>query len=113
MCGSHPKPLKREVYDMTMTLQQVREALKRNSGKLAREYKARLVGIFGSYVRGDNGPQSDVDILVEFKEPVSLLRVVSLENFLSDCIGTRVDLVPVEDLRPELKERVLKEAVSI
>ncbi len=52
-------------------------------------------------------------MLVEFEEPVSLLGVVRLENFLTDLVGIKVDLVPKRDVRPELKERIYKEVVYL
>jgi len=76
-------------------------------------YKVRRIGVFGSYVRGDTNSRSDIDVLVEFSEPISLLKLVSLENYLTDTIGIRVDVVPQEDLRKELKDGILKEAVYV
>ena len=71
------------------------------------------IGIFGSCIRGEQKKQSDTDVLVEFEEPVSLLGVVRLENFLTDLVGIKVDLVPKRDVRPELKERIYKEVVYL
>jgi len=51
--------------------------------------------------------------LVEFEEPVSILGLVSLENHLSDLFGVKVDLVPKGDIRPELKEKIIKEVVYL
>jgi len=58
-------------------------------------------------------PKSDVDILVEFERPVSLLRVSSLENYLSDLINMKVDVVRKRSIRKELKENILNEAVNL
>ncbi len=74
-------------------------------------YKVQQVGVFGSYARGDIHSGSDVDIIVEFYEPISLLALVSLENYLSDILGTKADVVPKEDIRIEMRERILREAV--
>jgi len=54
---------------------------------------------------------SDVDVLVEFFEPVSLLALVSLENYLSEILGVKADVVPREDIRVELKDRIIRETV--
>jgi hypothetical protein len=54
---------------------------------------------------------SDVDLLVEFSKPISLLTLVSLENYLSEIIGVKADVVPKEDIRVELKDRILQETV--
>ncbi len=52
-------------------------------------------------------------MLVEFDEPVSLLWLVKVEIYLSELLGVKVDVVPKKDVRPELKERILKEAVYL
>lgn len=69
--------------------------------------------LFGSYARGEQRDKSDLDILVEFEEPVSLLGLVSVENYLSELLGVKINLVPKKDLRPELNDRVLSEAVAL
>lgn len=80
---------------------------------IRKEFKVKSVGIFGSYVRGEQKSESDLDVLVEFEEPISLLKLVSLENYLSDLLGVKVDLVPKADLRPELRSRILSEEVTV
>lgn len=81
--------------------------------ELSKKFKVKEIGIFGSYVRQAQADRSDVDILVEFTAPVSLLDLVKLENFLTFLLGLKVDLVPKEDIRPELKERILREAIYV
>ena len=56
-------------------------------------YKPKKLGIFGSYARGENNANSDLDILVEFGERISLLDLVGLEQDLSESLGIKVDLV--------------------
>lgn len=56
---------------------------------------------------------SDIDLLVDFEEPISLLDFVRLENHLSDILGIKVDLVSKKDIRPKLKEKILNEAIYI
>ncbi|MBE9593343.1 MAG: nucleotidyltransferase family protein [Proteobacteria bacterium] len=83
-------------------------------GDVLRErFKVKELGVFGSYVRGEEKEASDIDVLVEFEEPVSLLGLVSLENHLSDLFGVNVDLVPKGEIRPELKEKIIKEVVYL
>jgi hypothetical protein len=69
--------------------------------------------VFGSYVRGDTHSGSDVDVVVEFSDTISLLKLVSLENYLSELLGIKVDVVPKEDIRIELRDRILGEAVFV
>lgn len=95
------------------TLEEIRGILARHKEELKGKYKVKEIGIFGSYVRGEPKTKSDVDILVEFEKPVSLLQIVSLENYLSSMIGIKVDLVPKKNIRKELKESILKEAIPV
>ena len=73
----------------------------------------KSIGVFGSYIRGEEKEKSDLDILVEFEEPVSLLKFIELENYLSDSIGVKVDLVMKSALKPRIGKRILEEVVNI
>ncbi len=94
-------------------VEEVEEILSKYKEELREKFKVKEIGIFGSCVRGENEETSDVDVLVEFEEPVSLLGLVSLENHLAELLGRKIDLVPKRDIRPELKERILKEAIYL
>jgi predicted nucleotidyltransferase len=94
-------------------VEEIEKILSKYKEELREEFKVKEIGIFGSCVTGENKKTSDVDILVEFEEPVSLLGLVSLENHLSELLGRKIDLVPKSDIRPELKERILKEAIYL
>jgi len=81
--------------------------------ELKDKYKVKNIGIFGSYVRGEHRAKSDLDVLVEYDSPVSLLQIVALENHLTALLGVKVDLVPRRNIRKELKESILKETVRV
>ena len=76
-------------------------------------YEVKSVGVFGSYVRGDNNKESDVDILVEFHEPPTLLEFVALERHIGELTGMKVDLVMRTALKPGIGERILQEVVYV
>ncbi len=76
-------------------------------------FRARLKGIFGSYVRGEQNSASDVDVLVEFEPGADLFDYVALSDFLEEKLNCRVDLVPIGSLREEIKDDVLKEAIYL
>lgn len=94
-------------------LEDIKEIIRQHKKELRERYKVKAIAIFGSYVRGEQKEDSDVDILVEFTDPVSLLHIVSLENHLSDILGIKVDVVPKKNIRIELKDTILKEAVPV
>lgn len=91
----------------------IQRMLREHKQELAERYGVREIGIFGSYVRGEQRKRSDVDILVEFDVVPGLLKFIELENYLSDLLGVRVDLVRKASLREELRERILTEAVMV
>ena len=67
--------------------------------------------IFGSVARGNEGAKSDVDILVRFSKPVGLFEFLEVKSYLKDLPGVPVDLVTEDALKPQLRERILAEAV--
>ncbi len=94
-------------------LDEIRKIIRLHRNVLDEKYGVAVVGIFGSYVRGEQGRQSDIDLLVEILRPISLLEVVGAEIYLSEVLGGKVDLVPKRNVREELRESILKEAVNI
>lgn len=80
---------------------------------LRERYHIKSLGVFGSYVRDEQSCHSDLDLLVTFSEPPSLLEFVALENHLSDLLGVNVDLVMQDALKPHLGRRILEEVVPV
>lgn len=80
--------------------------------ELAR-FHVRSLALFGSVARDEAGPDSDVDLLVEFDETPGLIAFVQLEQLLSDLLGAKVDLVMRSALKPAIGRRVLSEAVPV
>jgi predicted nucleotidyltransferase len=100
------------VEDEMKTLAEIRNALRGHQEELLQRHKMRVVGIFGSYAREEHKRGSDLDLLAEFDEPASLLELVGAEIYLSKILGVKVDLIPQQDVRPELREHIRREAVS-
>jgi len=96
-----------------MALEELRRVLKANEAILRGRFKVKEIGIFGSYARGEQKKSSDLDILVEFDGVPSLLEFVALENYLSEHIGTKVDLVMKRALKPRIGKRILEELVHL
>jgi predicted nucleotidyltransferase len=81
--------------------------------RIAASHGARNVRVFGSLARGEAGPDSDVDILVELGSDRSLLDIVAIKQDLEDLLGRRVDVVTRAAISPYIREQVLGEAVSL
>ena len=77
---------------------------------LRERFKVETIGIFGSYVKGEQKRKSDLDVLVEFSETPSLFEFVELEDFLSQKLGVKVDLVMRDALKPRIRDSILSEA---
>jgi len=67
--------------------------------------------LFGSVARGDDGPDSDVDLLADLDESVGLFEFQDIQEYLAEILGCSVDLVPARSLKPRLRDRVWKEAI--
>ncbi len=85
-------------------LPEIKRILHEQKPYLAKEYGVKILGVFGSYVRGDQRPDSDIDILIELERPpqISLIGVVELEDYLSDILDMKVDLAIRRNLRKRM-----------
>jgi len=98
---------------MARDVQSLLRQLEGVAEEIRRRYRAEIVGIFGSYVRGEQRETSDLDVLVRFTPGATLFDLVGLADFLEERLGIRVDIVPVDTLREEIRDRVLQEAVYL
>ncbi|MBI2412961.1 MAG: nucleotidyltransferase family protein [Deltaproteobacteria bacterium] len=98
---------------MNTVLKDIRKKLVEYKPALKCHYKVREIGVFGSYVRGEQKKKSDLDILVDFYEPISLINFIRLENHLTVYLGVKVDLVMKDSLKPRIGSNILKEVVNI
>jgi predicted nucleotidyltransferase len=94
-------------------VEDIRRTLLRHKAELKQRFKVKNLGVFGSYVRGEQKRQSDVDVLVEFEEPIGLFEFMELEMFLTDLLGVKVDLVSKKALKPHIGEHILKEVIMV
>jgi predicted nucleotidyltransferase len=81
--------------------------------RIAASHGAEDVRVFGSFVRGEAGLNSDIDILVRLSRGRSLLDIVAIKQDLEDLLGCEVDVVTEAAISPYIREQVLEEAVSL
>jgi uncharacterized protein len=110
---SQIKPIGKSPSNKAKSLEDIQHALKTNMPELAKRYKIKTLGIFGSYVRGEAESASDVDLLVEFSENPDIFKFMDLEEDLATLLGVKVDLVTRPALRGNRKDRILHEVVSV
>ena len=96
-----------------MNRDQVIRILSEHSVELARKFRVKSLALFGSVSRGEAGPGSDVDLLVEFDGPVGYFGLFALQEYLEAALGSKVDLGTRDSLKPRIRERVLGECVNV
>lgn len=103
--------LKRKINN----LEDIKNFLKDLQPELARRYKIKELGIFGSWRKGEQKRKSDIDILVEFRENVGIILFdfIEMEDYLSKKLGLKVDLVKKETLKSYIGKIILKEVFKL
>lgn len=94
-------------------LQDIKEILQKNKKNIFRKFKVKELSVFGSFVRGEQKRNSDIDILVEFSIPVDFFSFLDLEEYLSKLLNARVDLVSKKALKPRIGKFILQEIVPV
>jgi hypothetical protein len=88
-------------------------SLQNLKGDLSQRFAVKEIGIFGSVAREEQTERSDIDLLVEFSKPVSLVTFMRLEYYLSDMLGNKVDLVTFDSLKPMIQPDILSEVIYV
>jgi len=94
-------------------MDQIIDTLDKQKDFLRRTYKVSSIGIFGSYARAENKKASDVDLLVEFYEPIGFFKFTELEEILGKLLKKKVDLVTKKALKPVIRDEILQEVVYV
>ena len=94
-------------------IDQIITKLKENKPILEEKYSVKNLEVFGSYVHGEQKSNSDLDVLVEFSKTIDLFKYLELENYLSEKLGVKVDLVMKDSLKPRIKDRILNDAIPV
>ncbi|MCX5898562.1 MAG: nucleotidyltransferase family protein [Proteobacteria bacterium] len=95
------------------TRAEILNILKKEMPALNSTYHVSDCGIFGSYVREDAGESSDIDILVRFEKPIGFFKFIELEDYLSEKLGIKVDLVTEDALKPLIKPSIMESVIYV
>jgi len=100
---------------MSYTLAEIKKRLQAQKPYLYEKYGVTEIGIFGSYVRGEQKSDSDIDILITLTDPprIDLLDLIELEHYLSDLLERKVDVAIKKNLRKRIGKRILSEVQPI
>lgn len=104
-----------ETNNITQELTKIFQKLREYLPQIKEKYQIEKIGIFGSYVKGEQTENSDVDLLIEFTPQArfGLITFCELENNLSEKLGKKVDLVMKKSLKPNLSKNILKEVIYL
>ena len=98
---------------LSFTLEDALHTLRAHLPEIYQRYDVRFLGIFGSFVRGEQEGRSDLDVLVKLVSPPIFFQFVEMEDYMSQLLGVRVDLVMRSALKPRIGKRVLSEVVPV
>ncbi len=96
-----------------MSREQILVELRHVIPELEQKYHMDSLSVFGSVARGDHDDESDLDLLVSFTRPVSLITLELIELFLSEKLGMNVEIVTEPALKPRFKDAILSEAINV
>ena len=102
-----------EDKEIHIDVNQIRLLILERKDEIKEKFKAEIIGIFGSYARGEEKEGSYIDVLVRFGEGASLFELVGLGDYLEDLFGISVDVVSERALHPMMKDDVLRELVPV
>jgi predicted nucleotidyltransferase len=80
---------------------------------VTQKLKPTLLGIFGSYARGEENEKSDLDILIDFDTKVNLLELIGIEQEISELLGIKVDLITLRSLNATLKPYIESDLIRL
>ena len=92
---------------------EIKDIINKQKSLLKSKFQVKSISVFGSYVKSEQNSDSDIDILIEFSKTIDLIEFIELENYLSDIIGSKVDLVMKSALKSRIKDNILNEAIPI
>lgn len=96
-----------------MTLTDIKNTLTALKPELHERFGVSGIGVFGSWVRGEQTADSDIDLLVDFDRTVSLFDILELQFFLEDTFQRKVDIAPKDNLRKHIGRYILAEVQTL
>ena len=101
--------MRRGAIKKMKTFEEIREVIREHKEDFREKFGVKEIGIFGSYVKGKQSENSDIDILVELEKPIGFIRFIKLENSFSHLLGIKADLVTKKALKPYIGKQILQE----
>jgi uncharacterized protein len=94
-------------------IKEKKKILNNNKIQFQNNFKIKEIGIFGSYIKSEQTKKSDLDVLVEFENPIDFFDYLEFEEYLTNLLGIKVDLVMKKALKPNIGRNILKEVIYV
>ena len=98
---------------MSDDLKSITSSIDQELPNLRQDFFVDKIGVFGSFVHGEATDKSDIDVLVDLSEPISMFHFLDLEEKLSQILGRKVDLVTTKALKPAIRDQILSDVVYV
>lgn len=99
--------------DKVYSIEEIKNTLKNEETFLRQKYSVNKFLLFGSYAKGEQTPDSDIDLLVEFQETIDMFEMVDLQDYLQNLFGKKVDLGTPKGLKSFIKNTIINEAIAL
>ena len=99
--------------DKIYTIDEIRKILNNNKNYLEEKYFVNNFILFGSYAKNQQNSSSDIDLLVNFKKPVDMFDFIDLQEYITKLFNKKIDLGTVNSLKAYVRDRILKDAITI
>ena len=93
-------------------IDEIKKIINTHRSELEEKYKVKNIAIFGSFARGEQTEESDIDIIVDFTEPIGLL-FVHLSNYLENILEIKVDLIALDGIKSNRKNYIMKSLIYV
>ncbi len=95
------------------TVDEIKKILQSNKKYLEEKFFVDKFFLFGSYAKNQQTEQSDIDLLVSFKQPVDFIEFINLQDYISDLFNKKIDLGTIGSLKKFIKDKIMKEAIAL
>ncbi len=94
-------------------LEEILTALREELPYLKKKFNVKTIGLFGSYVRDEQTEKSDLDMLVDFEKPIGFFKLINLEEYIAEKLGTKVEVVTPGALKERIKPYIMRDIVYV
>ena len=95
------------------TIEEIKAILKEHNEFLEKNYFVKNFLLFGSYAKNQQTPDSDIDLLVNFKQPIDFFEFIDLQDYISGLFNKKIDLGTISSLKEFVKDKILGEAIAL